>query len=163
MTTEAIPLVVRRLIPAPPERIFDAFRLSERLSQWFTPGPEVAVDVLEYRFVPEGSFRLRYTLPDGRHPVVGGVFETINRPSRIAFSWVWEAPDPLEGVPMHVSFTLRAKRLTTEVTVTHRGIPSNTACTIHEQSWNGTLAVLSQFIQRSISDEEPCDTDIPDA
>ena len=147
MTAAGIPLIVRRVIPASRERIFDAFTTAEYLSRWFRPSREITVEVLLYQFVPEGSYRLRYGLPDGRRPVVGGVFDRIERPTRISFSWEWGSPDPLANVPMHVRFDFRAEGPATEVQVTHRGIPSDAACTIHADGWEATLAILAHLLQ----------------
>ena len=147
MNADAVPLIVRRLIPAPCDRLFDAFSQADYLSQWFRPDPEISVEVLLYAFAPGGSYRLRYGLPNGSKPVVGGVFDAIERPTRVAFSWQWEAPDPLANVPMHVCFEFRAKGTATEVQVTHRGIPSDVACTVHADGWEATLAILARLLQ----------------
>lgn len=147
MTAEGIPLIVRRVIPAPCTRIFDAFATADHLCRWFRPNREIVVEVLRYAFVPQGAYRLRYLMPDGRRPVVGGVFDRIDRPRRISFSWEWDAPDPLENVPMHVCFDFHARGGATEVQVTHRGIPSDVACTIHADGWDATLAILADRLQ----------------
>ena len=147
MTAEAIPLIVCRLIPASAERIFDAFRTADHLCRWFRPGPEVSVEALHYDFVPDGAYRLRYAMPDGRRPTVGGIFDQIEQPSRVSFSWEWEAPDPLQNVPMHVCFDFHAKGAATEVRVTHRGIPTDVVCTMHADGWEATLALLARRLQ----------------
>ena len=142
MTSSAIPLVVRRVIPGTAAPLFDAFMTAGQLSRWFTPSPEIAVDVLQYEFVENGILRLRYSMADGRTPVVNGRFFAIRRPVEIAFSWEWEAPDPLANIPMQVSFEFCENDGATEVVVTHWGIPTDTACTIHQDGWTGTLATL---------------------
>lgn len=139
MTAEPIPLIVRRSIPAARTRIFDAFSSAGALSQWFTPSAEVLLDILEFAFESGGRFRFRYVMPDGRKPVVGGVYELIEPPERIVCSWIWEAPDPLAGIPMRVLFEFFEDGGRTEVVVTHHGIPSDQACSIHEDGWDAAL------------------------
>ena len=146
MTVESIPLVVRRVIAAPRTRIFEAFSRSDLLSQWFTPSAEVSLEILEFNFVTDGRFRLRYTMPDGRRPVVAGSYELIERPARIIFSWIWEAPDPLAGIPMRVLFRFAEKDDATEVVITHERIPSDVACTIHADGWEAALNSLENFL-----------------
>lgn len=146
MTKESVPLVVRRLIQSSPSRIFEAFSSARILSQWFVPSAEVAVDVLAFDFTIGGRYRLRYTMPAGRQAVVSGAYEDIVPPSRIAVSWVWEAPDPLADIPMRVTFEFFAQNKGTEVVVTHEGIPSDIACTIHEDGWEGTLNNLDGYL-----------------
>lgn len=146
MTVESIPLVVRRVIPAPRTRIFEAFSRSDLLSQWFTPSADISLAVLEFDFVTDGRFRLRYNMPDGRRPVVGGSFEHIERPARITLSWIWEAPDPLADIPMRVLFQFAEKDGATEVVITHERIPSDAACTIHADGWEASLDSLEHFL-----------------
>lgn len=145
MTQSAVPLIVRRLIPGSPELVFDAFSDRQSLEQWFTPNPGIVVEVLEFAFVTNGRFRFRYTMGNGRQAVVGGVYETIVRPSRIAMSWIFEAPDPLANVPMRVAFDFLGKASATQVTVTHEGIPTDQACTVHQDGWEGTFDQLEEL------------------
>lgn len=147
MSIEPIPLIVRREIPSPRARIFEAFTRPNYLLQWFTPSPEIAIEILKFEFIPGGRFQLRWAMPDGRCPVVGGVFESIDRPKEITMSWMWEAPDPLENIPMKVTFQFSEKRTTTEVMVTHVGIPSDMACTVHANGWEGTLSNLGRLFE----------------
>lgn len=148
MTSVPIPLVVRRTIKALPGPLFDAFATEASLTCWFTPSPDITVEALKYDFTPGGRFRLRYRMPDGRNPVVAGVFEVIDRPKQIVMTWEWQAPDPLENVPMKVSFRFLEKPNATEVVITHEGIPSDSACSIHADGWEATLSVLDAFFNR---------------
>ncbi len=151
MSETAIPLIIRRMIGASCETLFDAFATAENLSRWFRPTTEIKVEVLEYSFQPNGVFRLRYHMPDGRRPVVGGGFDRIEKPVEISFSWVWEAPDPLEDVPMHVTFAFEPRGDRTEVIITHHGIPTDMACTIHADGWEGTLTILEAALEEGFS------------
>lgn len=146
-----VPLIVCREIPARRRRIFEAFSDHRSLSRWFTPSAEIPVEVLVFDFTIGGKFRFRWRLPDGRSPVVGGIFEIIQEPEEISMSWVWEAPDPLEGIPMRVTFRFLENGDATEVVVTHEGIPSDMACTVQADGWEGTLACLNNFFEKAAS------------
>nr|WP_276562391.1 SRPBCC domain-containing protein [Hoeflea prorocentri] len=141
-------MIVRRDIAAPRERIFKAFTRPELLKQWFTPSTDISVEALTFDFTPNGEFRLRYVMPDGRNPEVAGVFQRIEPPELIAMTWIWQAPDPLENIPMEVTFEFLDKADVTEIVITHKGIPSDTACTIHANGWEGTLTVLAGFLKK---------------
>ena len=140
------PLVVRRTIAAPRPRIFEAFSRPDLLSQWFTPSADISVDILTFDFTANGRFRLRYAMPDGRQPVVGGAFERIEPPALIVQSWIWEPPDPLENVSMRVLFRFDENAGATDVTIRHEKLPSDAACTIHADGWEGSLNSLERFL-----------------
>ncbi|WP_422378270.1 SRPBCC family protein [Roseibium sp.] len=148
MADSPVPLIVRRHIRADRNKIFDAFASAETLTLWFTPSDEISVDALEYDFVPMGRFRLRYLMPEGREAVVAGTFEKIESPGQIVLSWIWQAPDPLAGIPMTVTFRFLAKDTGTDVVIIHEGIPSDTACTVHEDGWDATLIRLVVFLEK---------------
>lgn len=147
MTKQPIPLVVRRNIPAPRSLVFNAFSRADHMSRWFTPSADISVEVLEFDFVLNGAFRLSYAMPDGRSPIVRGTFERIKRPQCIVMSWMWEAPNSLENIPMRISFEFFEKTDASEVVITHQGIPSDAACTIHVAGWEGTLKNLEKLFQ----------------
>lgn len=151
MTAGPVPLVVRRTITAPRKRIFQSFSRADLLSQWFTPTKEITLDILAFDFAPGARFRLRYTMPDGRRPVVGGVYERIDEPEQIVMSWIWEAPDPLADVPMRVTFRFIEQAGATEIIITHEHLPSDQACTIHANGWEASLDRLEQFLDGSES------------
>lgn len=146
MIAIAVPLIVRRLIPAPRSRIFEAFSRADLLARWFTPSAEISLDILDFDFVENGAFRFRYVMPDGRRPVVGGAYERITPPEEIVVSWLWEAPDPLQGIDMRVLFRFVEKGDQTEVVIRHEKIPSDVACTVHEDGWEGSLDSLERFL-----------------
>jgi hypothetical protein len=49
---------------------------------------------------------------------------------------------------MRVTFEFLAQPQGTEVVVTHEGVPSDKACTVHEKGWEGTLERLEQFLEQ---------------
>ena len=138
-------ITVRRVIRARRESVFDAFSKSEALTQWFSPSPDISVEVLTFEFTPEGRFRLRYTMPDGVQPVVGGVYEEIARPDRLAFSWIWEPPYPHADVQTRVLIQFVDKGDATEVVLTHDRLPSEEAGQHHADGWEGIFDRLSRF------------------
>lgn len=145
----AIPLIVRRTIPHPRQKLFDMFSQAEVLSKWFSPSADIHLEILEFKFEPGGRYRFRYQMPDGRAPTVGGLYREIVEHERISVSWVWEAPDPLAGIPMEVTFEFFPAGTGTEIVVTHEKLPSDTACSIHEDGWERALDSLQHFIAES--------------
>ncbi|MCR9135911.1 MAG: SRPBCC domain-containing protein [Alphaproteobacteria bacterium] len=156
MTDEPVPLIVRRTIAAPRERIFRSFSRSDLLAQWFTPTTDIVIDILDFEFAAGAAFRFRYTMPDGRQPVVGGVYESIDEPERIVMSWIWEDPDPLAGIPMRVTFQFIADVGATQVTIIHEHLPSDKACSIHADGWEASLDRLEDFLGDNGNAQNSC-------
>ncbi|GLR69772.1 SRPBCC family protein [Agaribacter marinus] len=129
---------VRRLIKANRKRVFAAFSNAEALAQWFSPSVDIAIDVQVFEFVPKGQFRVRYTMPDGNQPIVGGVYEVIDEPNQIVFTWVWEAPDPHADIPTRVFVEFIDRGEETEVLLTHDKLPKE-ACERHIAGWESTF------------------------
>lgn len=146
MTEAQIPLIVSRIIAAPCSRIFAAFTDPAALARWFKPNADTPVEILTYEFRDRGRYRLAWLLPDGRRPVVSGTFEEIERDRTIKMTWIWEAPDPLAGVPMRVTFHFKQSGEATEVKIVHEGIPNDMACTVHQEGWESTLDLLSDTL-----------------
>ncbi len=140
-------ITVRRLIPANQECVFNAFRDPKLLPQWFTPHADISVEVLAFAFSLQGGFRLRYSMPDGTHPIVAGMYEIIEKPHRIVFSWVWEEPDIHANISTRVVVQLVKKNERTEVIINHEQLPSQDACSRYEKGWAGMLNQLQNMTE----------------
>lgn len=141
-----VPLIVRRNIAAPRRRLFALFSQPDLLAQWFTPSADISLEVLEFSFQVGCRYRFRYHMPDGRTPTVGGTYRDIAEPERIKLSWIWEPPDPLAGIPMEVAFEFFDHDATTDVVITHEKLPSDVACTVHADGWEGSLNSLERYL-----------------
>lgn len=146
MTEPRHSITVRRLIHAPRTRVFAAFSRAQALSQWFTPRPDISVEVLAFSFERGGDFRLRFTMPDGSRPTVGGRYEHIAPSDQIAFSWMWEAPDPHAGIPTRVLVEFLEAGEATEVVITHDRLPTDDARTRYIHGWEGMLDRLEDML-----------------
>ena len=140
-----ITLVVRRTIRATPERLFDAWTRPEQLVEWWGPegvtciSPSVDVRV-------GGAYRIGNRLPDGSEIWIVGVFEIVERPHRLTYSWRLEGSD---GEPERVTVRFEQRGTDTEVIVTHERVANETLRDQHQQGWHGCLEGLARFIVRT--------------
>ena len=139
-------VTVRRTFPAARERVFDAFQREESLAQWFSPSDQVEIQILGFNFRPEGRFRFRYLFPDGRQNTINGIYRTISPPSELAFSWIWEAPDPHAGVETEVIIKFVSRGGGTEVAVTHDRLPDRELEDRYVAGWTSYLERLALFV-----------------
>jgi len=113
----------------------------ERLKTWWGPAgvmcPHAEIDLRV-----GGAYRISNAFPDGRVIVIAGVFDIVERPSLLVFSWHIEG-EP--GLPekVSVSFDPLPDGDRTEVTVRHERIASATARKSHEMGWLGCLDSLA--------------------
>lgn len=137
---------VRRLLKAPPERVFAAFSQPSLVAQWLRPSPDVKLTVLDFDFQPGGSYRFAYDVPDGRRMVVGGVYQVIERPSRLQFSWLIEPPDEHAGIDSEVEVVLTPEGSGTELVIRHTRWEHPEADRRHALGWQGALVLLDGIL-----------------
>jgi uncharacterized protein YndB with AHSA1/START domain len=137
---------VKRVLNASPEVVFDAFSSAEMLTQWFSPSADIEIELSKFSFSEGDEFSLHYTMPDGSKPVVSGVFEVIDRPKSIIFTWMWSEPDPHAGIPTRVIVHLAHKAGKTDLVLTHDKLPKH-ACERHIAGWEATLERLNPVLK----------------
>jgi uncharacterized protein YndB with AHSA1/START domain len=140
----AATLIVRRRIHATPEKLFAAWTEPAHLVQWW--GPQgVACPAAEIDLRVGGAYRIANRFPDGTIVWIAGVFELIEPPDRLVYTWRLESQDgPLERV------TVCFDRLgaSTEVVVTHERIADEATRTSHERGWGGCLDSLVRYAEQ---------------
>jgi uncharacterized protein YndB with AHSA1/START domain len=139
---------VRRRLDAPPERVFEAFADATLVARWLRPSPEVKLTVLRFDFREGGSYRFAYDVPDGRRMVVGGIYRAIQRPHRLAFSWLIEPPDEHAGIDSEVTVDIAAAGAGTELVISHDGFGRADADARHDEGWRGALDLLAAALER---------------
>ena len=147
MTNQTHKITVRRYVKVPRETVFGAFTTAEALTQWFSPSPDISVEVLTFQFEVGHQYRFRYTMQDGSNPVLGGVYDLISEPDELAFTWVWEAPDAHANIPTRVHIQFLSNGVGTEIVLTHEQLPSEDAGKRHAEGWEGTLDNLERAIR----------------
>jgi len=140
----AATLVVRRRINAIPEKLFAAWTQPALLVRWW--GPQgVACPAAEIDLRVGGSYRIANQFPDGKVIWIAGMFEVIEPPYRLTYSWKLESQN---GPVERVTVCFVAHGVTTEVVVTHERIPDEAARTSHERGWIGCLDSLVRYAEQ---------------
>jgi uncharacterized protein YndB with AHSA1/START domain len=139
----AATLVVRRIIRATPEKLFAAWTEPEQLIHWWGPDG-VSCPSAEIDLRPGGSYRIANRFPDGTLVWISGVFELVEPPHRLIYTWRLEAAS---ASIERVSVNFEPRDSGTEVVVTHERIGSAAARTTHERGWSGCLDGLARYAQ----------------
>jgi uncharacterized protein YndB with AHSA1/START domain len=149
---------VRQHLAAGPSRVFAAFADPALVSRWLTPSPDVALRVVQFDFRVGGAYRFAYDVPGGPTMFVNGLYQTIEPPSTIVFSWNIEPPDEHAGVRSEVTVTLTPRGTGTDLRIRHAQLTLPGACERHEAGWRGALnhlvALLPDLRERTSTDGE---------
>lgn len=137
---------VERRIAARPDTVFAYFTDAERYRRWQGVDAE-----LDHR--PGGVFRV--TMTGRSRTVARGVFVEVEAPTRLVFTWGWEAadgshdnlPDGMSGVPPGSS-TVEVVLVpdgddATLLRLRHTGLPTSETATFHTGGWDLTLDRLA--------------------
>jgi uncharacterized protein YndB with AHSA1/START domain len=147
MGSPTLEVVARRPYRASRATVFRAFTEPEYLTGWFSPSSDISLEVLDFTLREGGKYRFGFRFPDGQKNFVVGEYREISRPSKLVFTWTWEAPDPHAGIETIVTVELLEHGEETEVVVHHARFPNEETCHRHEQGWNGALERLHDFLQ----------------
>ncbi len=129
-------LEIRRTVPAPRERVFDAWTRPEEVRRWSAPGP-MSVAVAEIDLTVGGRYRIEMQAPDGARHVVGGTYREIDPPRRLVYNWTWE--DQPETRDSLVTVEFHERGTSTEIVLRHERLPSDESRVRHEHGWTGCL------------------------
>ena len=135
-------LQIRRVFEASPEELFDAWFTREQWQAWIGPeGCQCDVPVLEPKV--GGRYRILMHLTDGREIPVEGVFQTVDRPRTLVFTWGWA----LSGGSTTVHLAFKPVAGGTELTLTHEGLPTPQDREGHGKGWNSALNKLVRYVK----------------
>ena len=137
----ATTLVVRRIIRASAQYLFDVWTQPEHLKQWWGPANVTCIDAsVDLRI--GGGYRLGNRLPDGTVVWIAGQFEAIEPPHKLVYTWRLES-ETREFERVTVLFEPHGD--STEVVVLHERIPDAARRSQHEQGWIGCLEGLANY------------------
>ena len=135
---------ITRTFAASRERVFDAFTGPELLRQWWGPAgftlPQAEVDLRV-----GGAYRFAMRPPQGEVMYLRGLFKEIERPSRLSYTWVWEAMPEVETL---VTIDFNEAEGDTEVVLTQEPFKTADDVALHDQGWRGGLDKLEQILRR---------------
>lgn len=133
--------VVKRILRARPERVFEAWSRPELMSQWFMVEPGWSAEVSN-DFRVGGQYRVAMRRGDGSLFVAFGEYREIVPVSRLVFTW--NSP-VVQGT--QVTLELKDLGAATELTLTHEQFPDAEAARRDAGGWEGTLANLAHFLE----------------
>ncbi len=136
--------VVRRVLPAPPDVVFDEWLDPVGMTEWMCPRPARAVKIA---LEPSAGGSLRIDIEDsGVSLYVTGRFVELDRPRRLRFTWSCSAwADP--SVQSEVTVTLEDYGTgETLMTIEHEQLPP-AEVDGHQRGWGAIAAQLDEALR----------------
>ncbi|MEO0990595.1 MAG: metalloregulator ArsR/SmtB family transcription factor [Pseudomonadota bacterium] len=139
---EDLKLEISHMIPAPRERVFDAWLNPDMLARFMTPAPDVTVPEATVDAREGGRFKVLMRVGDKDMPHEG-TYRTIDRPNRLAFTW--ESPmSPIDGST--VTLDLEEVDGGTQLNLTHVRFMNEEARSNHNKGWTRILQCLADAV-----------------
>jgi uncharacterized protein YndB with AHSA1/START domain len=137
-------LEIERLIPVPPERVFEYWTEPELFARWFGPeGCDVPTWNLDVR--PGGKWRTTIRSPEGKLRTVSGVYNLIDRPRRLVFTWGWDDDDGVRGHETEVTVTLEPTPGGTRLKLVQQLFQTSEARNQHNGGWTSSFNKLHKL------------------
>jgi uncharacterized protein YndB with AHSA1/START domain len=142
-------LTLTRDYEADRTKLFRAWTDPEMLKQWFGPPGVLTLDAhVDLRV--GGEYRLTLQEPGGATIVHGGVYQTIDPPDKLVFTWVLEDQgcEGSEGLFAEtiVSLSFEAHGRGTRLVLTHAFLPTEASRAAHAEGWEGSLDRLQETL-----------------
>ena len=136
-------VVIRRRMHATPEQLFDAWTDAEGMRTWMCPGNIMSVDVhMDLRL--GGSLLVIMRDPDKVYEH-RGEFTIIERPTKLAFTWIAQATD-LHPTLVTLEF-FAVSDSETDLVLTHERFPRKDASDRYRGGWNQIVDSLEKYLR----------------
>ena len=124
--------------------MFAACAEPDQLGGWWGPAgftaPGVDLDVRE-----GGRYRITMQPPDGEAFHLNGQYSEVDPPRRLAFTFVWEEPDPDDQETL-VTLSFSDHGGGTRLVLDHGSFATQARYELHQAGWTETLDRLAEYL-----------------
>jgi uncharacterized protein YndB with AHSA1/START domain len=146
MATNGFVLSMHRVLPAPRAVVYEAMTNPRELAKWWGPNgfscPEVEID-------PRvgGGYRIAMQPPEGDPFHLHGEFREVDPPSRLAYTFIWDPPDPDDRETV-AELSLEDRGHQTEVVFTQGEFATEERRALHDGGWSDSFEKLERLLVR---------------
>ena len=135
-------VVVRRVIAATREELFDAWLDEEGMREWMCPGETISSEVhLEPRVGGRLLIVMKTPTESYEHT---GEFQVIERPTKLAFTF--RRPDFGDKTSIVTIEFSRISDQQTELKLTHELLPQDQIAERYESGWSRIMELLGNYV-----------------
>ena len=147
MTTQAatFELEMTRFIRAPREKVFEALTDEAAMAAWHCPrGLHVGEVSTDLRV--GGRYRITMVTRDGVEHGSSGVYQAIERPTFLAYTWTWDGEGDVATRTTLIEVSLAEKEGGTQLHMRHTGFPDAAVRDDHSQGWTSVFNRLVDYL-----------------
>jgi uncharacterized protein YndB with AHSA1/START domain len=137
-------LEIERVLPAARSVVFEAVSAPGELVHWFGPAG-FTIPSLEFTVREGDSFRIEMQPPEGDSFHLAGEFRAVDPPARLAYTFVWEDPDP-DDVETLVELSFRELGESTQVILTQGPFKTEARRELHRNGWTDSFDKLEEHL-----------------
>jgi uncharacterized protein YndB with AHSA1/START domain len=137
-------LGMKRIFRAPAATVFRACIEPEELAKWWGPRG-FTTPTIELDLRVGGRYRFAMQPPEGSLFHLTGEFREVDPPSRLAYTFVWEPPDPDDRETV-VTLSFRDLDGSSEVDFTQGVFATEARRALHEQGWAESFERLQELL-----------------
>ena len=147
-------LVVRRLLKATPELAFETWTSAKHIQHWMRPEPGMEVPMASMDLRVGGKFRIQMKTPDGEFFTAVGVFNEVQAPTRLVYTWDWEKDGSgaefgeVEGKPSLITVEFLPQGERTEFVLTHSRFATVETRDSHARGWDKIVGCFATFVDK---------------
>ena len=142
--SDGLTLELNRSLPAAPSLVFEAFTDPNELVRWW--GPEgFSTPSLEFDPRVGESYRIEMQPPEGDAFYLAGEFRVVDPPTRLAYTFRWEDPDP-DDVETLVDLSFRDLGESTEVVFSQGLFKTEARRALHRDGWTDSFDKLEALL-----------------
>jgi uncharacterized protein YndB with AHSA1/START domain len=133
-----------RALPAAPARVYELFTDPDELARWW--GPQgFSVPSLDFAPRVGDGYRIEMQPPEGDPFYLAGEFRAVDPPTRLAYTFRWEDPDP-DDVETAVDLTFQHLGESTQVAFRQGPFKTEARRALHRDGWTDSLDKLEALL-----------------
>jgi uncharacterized protein YndB with AHSA1/START domain len=149
MALDELTLHLERVLRAPRPLVFRAHTEPDLLAKWWGPMGFSAPSI-EFDLRVGGRYRIAMQPPDDVLFYLSGEFLEVDPPTRLAYTFRWEDPDPDDRETI-VTFSLGDLDESTELSVDQGVFATEGRRALHKQGWTESLDRLQELTSSATS------------
>jgi uncharacterized protein YndB with AHSA1/START domain len=141
---DELTLDIERVVRTARPDVFGAFSVPHELAKWWGP-KGFTVPSLEFSPRVGAGYRIEMQPPQGDRFYLTGEFREVDPPARLAYTFVWEDPDP-DDVDTVVDLSFRDLGESTEVVLSQGTFKTEARRRLHRDGWTDSFDNLEHVL-----------------